>query len=364
MEKTAYLEELKKLVAQEDVLNSARSVSELRQKFEDFLLEEERLKQVALLEAGEPIQDSKELDPIKEEFYEVYRLYQIKRKDADDLRKAVQDENLKAKRTLLSRLEKVVQEEENIGAAFSSYNEIHEAWKATGDIPREKRDEMQSEYSRLREIFFYQVKIYKELKEHDLHRNQQLKSEIIEKIKGLESLTSMKELETQLKALQNEWEEIGPVTDGEWEALKEAYWTNVKKIYEKINAHFDQRRQELVGNIEKKQAIIAETKELLTSSQDLHSVKDWEEKTKVLLSLQSNWKKIGFGTKKENEEVWHTFRGLCDEFFALKKAYFDSLRDESKEFITAKQALIEKAKSFQSNTDWKETSNKLIQLQK
>ncbi|MBU2018804.1 MAG: DUF349 domain-containing protein, partial [Bacteroidetes bacterium] len=322
------------------------------------------LKQVAQLEAGEPLDNNRELDPIREEFFEIFRLFQIRRKDASDLKKEQQLDHLKQKRTLLTRLEKVVKEEENIGAAFTAFNEIHEAWKTTGDIPRDKRDEVQSEYSRLREIFFYQVKIYRELKDHDLHRNQQLKSDIVSKIQNLAALTSMKEIETQLKALQNEWDEIGPVTDGEWESLKEGYWTNVKAIYDKINEHYDQRRKVLTANIDAKKAVIEEAKTLVENSQELASVKEWEAQTKILLTLQEKWKKIGFGSKKENEEVWQEFRGICDQFFSKKKEYFESLREESKDFITAKQKLIDKAIALQGSTDWKETAAQLIRLQK
>ena len=364
MEKTAFVEELKKLVATENALASSKEVSELRSKFEDFLIEEERLKQVAQLEAGEPIDNTRELDPIREEFFEIFRLFQIRRKDAADLKKAQQQEHLNQKRSLLNRLAKVVQEEENIGAAFSAFNEIHEAWKTTGDIPREKRDEVQSEYSRLREVFFYQVKIYRELKDHDLHRNHQLKVEIVAKMKGLLELNSMKDVEVQLKALQNEWEEIGPVTDSEWESLKESYWSNVKAIYAKINDYYDERRKVLSDNISAKKELIQQAQTLLDTSVNFNSIKEWEDQTKELLVLQKNWKSVGIGAKKENEQVWQEFRGVCDQFFAQKKNYFESLREESKEFINRKQKLIEKAIELQNSTDWKDTAAELIRLQK
>ena len=354
MEKTAFVEELKKLVATENALASSKEVSELRSKFEDFLIEEERLKQVAQLEAGEPIDNTRELDPIREEFFEIFRLFQIRRKQ----------EHLNQKRSLLNRLAKVVQEEENIGAAFSAFNEIHEAWKTTGDIPREKRDEVQSEYSRLREVFFYQVKIYRELKDHDLHRNHQLKVEIVAKMKGLLELNSMKDVEVQLKALQNEWEEIGPVTDSEWESLKESYWSNVKAIYAKINDYYDERRKVLSDNISAKKELIQQAQTLLDTSVNFNSIKEWEDQTKELLVLQKNWKSVGIGAKKENEQVWQEFRGVCDQFFAQKKNYFESLREESKEFINRKQKLIEKAIELQNSTDWKDTAAELIRLQK
>lgn len=364
MEKVEFLEQLKELVSQPEVLKISRDVNELKQKFEDFLIEEERLRQVALLEAGEPVEENKEVDPIREEFYELTRVFQMKRKDAVDLKKEVQENNLKEKRALITKLSDVIQNEENIGKAFSAHKEIHEKWRETGDIPREKRDDIQTEYSKLLESFFYNMKIYKELKEHDFHRNEQLKLDIIQQIQALIPLDSMKETETQMKALQNDWDEIGPVREGEWEKIKEAYWSNVKAVYAKINTFYDERRVKLAGNIELKKALIEKTKESIQGTEEITSSKDWEVKTKVVLALQEEWKTIGFGPKKENEEVWKQFRAECDVFFNAKKVFFDKIREESKHLVDGKQKLIDQANALNSSTEWKETANKMIQLQK
>lgn len=364
MEKVAFLENLKQLVDTTDVLKVSREVSELKQKFEDFLIEEERLRQVALLEAGETVEEIKEIDPTREEFFEIHRVFQMKRKDAADLKKEIQENNLKTKRALITRLSDVIQNEENIGKAYNAHKEIHEKWKETGDIPREKRDDIQAEYSRLLESFFYNMKIYKELKEHDLHRNEQLKLEVIQKIQALKSLDSMKETESQLKALQNEWDEIGPVGESEWEKIKEAYWSNVKEIYGKINAFYDERRNLLTENIDQKKALIEKVKETIQGTENYSTIKEWEDKTADLLAIQEEWKHVGFGPKKENEEVWKEFRETCDTFFNAKKEFFNHLREESKHLIDAKQKLIDKANEINASTDWKETANKIIQLQK
>ncbi len=364
MEKVEFLEQLKQLVEKPEVLKVSREVNELKSKFEDFLIEEERLRQVALLEAGEPVEENKEVDPIKEEFYELNRVFQMKRKDAVDLKKEVQENNLKAKRALISQLSEVIQNEENIGKAYNAHKEIHEKWKETGDIPREKRDDIQAEYSKLLESFFYNMKIYKELKEHDIHRNEQLKLEVIQKIQALIPLESMKETETQMKALQNEWDEIGPVREEEWEKIKEAYWSNVKAVYAKINTFYDERRTKLAANIDLKKALIVKTKDAIEGSTELASSKEWEAKTKEILAFQEEWKTIGFGPKKENEEVWKEFRAECDVFFNAKKVFFDKIREESKHLVVAKQKLIDQAKEINSSTEWKDTANKLIQLQK
>ena len=82
MENTDFIERLKELTSSEDVLAVSQELKELRGKFGDYVLEEERKAQVAELEAkerGEVIPESED-DFGKEAFYEVYDAYKIKRK--------------------------------------------------------------------------------------------------------------------------------------------------------------------------------------------------------------------------------------------------------------------------------------------
>lgn len=367
MEKQAFLEELKELVSQENLLSVGRNVNELRTRFDDYILEDERKKQVAVLEAkanGENVEYEREDDPIRNEFYEVYKEFKNAYSSAIEAKKAIQSENLRQKRALIARLKEVIEKEENIGLAFTAYKEIHEAWKLIGEIDREKRAEVQAEYSRLLEDFFYNMKIYRELKEHDFHRNEQVKLEVIAKIQNLLAAESMKEVESSIKTLQNEWDEIGPVNKERWEEIKTKYLEAVRAIYERINVHYDAKRAIQAENIEKKQALLGTTKDLNTSISNLKSVKEWDEATQQLLKIQEAWKLVGFGPKKDNEEIWQLFRAECDTFFAAKKEFFDGLRSEFDAIALKKQQLIEQANALVSSTDWKKTSEQFINLQK
>jgi len=367
MEKMAFLDELKTLTANENVLSVSRDVNELRTRFDDYVLEEERKKQVAVLEAkanGESVEYDREEDPIRNEFYEIYTVFKEKRTVAIDEKNTQQAESLRQKKALISRLKAVIENEENIGVAFGAYKEIHEAWKKVGDIPKEKRDEIQAEYSRLLEDFFYNMKIYRELKEHDLHRNEQVKKGLITKIQDLLTVSNTKEVEKTIKSLQNEWEEIGPVGRDNWEEIKKLYLESVRAIYERINKFHDERRVTLHDNIEKKQILLDKLKSVISTSSELKTTKLWEEKTQEVFEIQNVWKTIGFGPKKENEEIWTLFRAECDVFFASKKEFFDGLRNEFDALAEAKQKLIDQANQLKTSTDWKGAGEQLILLQK
>jgi hypothetical protein len=366
MEKIEFLDRLKNLVSSEDILAVNNEINELKSKFQDFLIEEERKKQVELLETENDRLDQDNLaaeDSIKSEFYEVYNEFKNKKTSFLSAQKLEQESNLRHKKNLIERLRTLIQEEENIGVAVSTYKEIHETWKTIGDIPRDKRQDIQNEYSKLLESFFFNLKIYRELKEHDLKRNSQLKKEIVEKIKTLLQLEQIKEVESAIKSLQNEFDEIGPVVQDEWEQIKTDYWDAVKAIYARIQEFYEGKREELKQNIEKKTALYEEVKVFISSMGEINSSKEWEDKTQELLEYQNRWKAIGFGTKKENEELWQAFRVLCNDFFDQKKAFYDVLKKENNTVAEKKKALIEKANSFRDSKDWKESTQALVKLQ-
>lgn len=367
MENLNFQEQLENLVKAEDLIAIGRDVNALKVQFEDFILEAERLQQVKQLEAQERGEtfDTIDYKSQKENFYSIYKSFQEARKKQKELKSALENENLKQKRLLINRLKEVIEAEENIGSAFNSYKEIHETWKKIGEIPREKRDETQKEYSRLLEIFFYNIKIYRELKDHDYKRNFQLKEDIIFRLKQLRTKNlPVRDLEASLRSLQDEWEEIGPVNNEDWESLKKNYWDSVKTIYEKINSHYEEQRNVLLDNLNKKRALIESLKNIVSGLDSIEKPKDWEAKTNEIIALQEQWKQIGFGPKKENEAVWKEFRSLCDSFFEAKKNFNKSIDNSFKIVADKKRALISEVQQINTSEDWKNTADRIVFLQK
>jgi hypothetical protein len=375
MEDLGFIEKLKELTVKEDLLAVGRDVNDLRGKFEDYILEEERKVQVAEVETQQANTDNSQasgsgfesrqadLTSLKDEFYIVYNAYRERKKSIIEERNSIEAKNLSAKLTLINELREVVNSEENIGAAFASFKKIQDSWKEIGDISRNKRNEVQGEYSRLLEDFFYNIKIYKELKDHDFQRNLKLKGALIDQLKKLNELKSIKDVESKLKVLQNEWNDIGPVKNETWEALKESYWTEVRSVYDKINRFYDDRRAQLRLNLQEKQALLEQTKTLIPEIEKLESAKAWDKMTKRFLEIRAKWKAVGFGPKKQNDAIWKEFRATCDIFFNAKKEFYGVVNDTFDAIATKKKVLIEKAVALKDSNDWKNTAIALKNLQ-
>jgi hypothetical protein len=213
------------------------------------------------------------------------------------------------------------------------------------------------------ETFFYHIKIYRELREHDLHRNQQLKLDVIKRIQALADVENIKDVEQSIKALQNEWDETGPIGNEEWENIKNLYWDAVRAAYTRIQSFYDEKRIEIAENLEKKKSIAQRAAELVEQVK-AEVPKEWKAVTDVLIGLQNEWKTIGFGPRKENEDIWKEFRASCDAFFETKKSFFDTIRSQFDGVAEKKQALIQKLEDIKTSTEWKSATEKIVALQK
>jgi len=374
MEKLGLIDRLKEILAHDDLLPFNKEAHELKAKFAHLLMdnegENEAEKTTDVVDADgeetsteEAVVIAVDIDPLDAEFDALYETFKTRHKGQIEAKKSVEQENLQIKKSLIDRLRKLIQEEENIGVAFATQKEIQDQWREVGDIPRDLRQDIQNDYSRLMEQFYYNIGIYKELRIHDLKRNQQLKEDIIVKLKALSQNQNVQEIETELKVLQHEWEDIGGTQQEVWEELKAQYWSIVKSLYDRIRNHYEAKREVMNKNLEAKRELVVKTEQVLNGVLDSADFSVWEDATQELLKNQETWKTIGFGPRKENEEIWTQFRSLCDKFFESKHAYFKERNKQFDELVSKKKALITKVNELKDSTNWKETTQQIIGFQ-
>jgi hypothetical protein len=356
---------LDELAHQEVVLKDANEFNDLVSEFYKIQEEEERLWEISKLErieAGEkPEAIEKPVFESLEEFRRLSTLFKDKKKIEVNALKEIEKANYDKKKALIAALTDLIQNEENIGRALGRFKDIQDSWKEVGPIPRDKRQEVQKEFSNLVENFRYNINIYKDIKDHDLNRNLKMKKELIENLKALLSLEKIKELEDRLHAYQDEWNNIGGTHQKDWDAIKDEYWATVNAIYEKIHAFYQSRREEQAENLVKKRALIAKALEIADNIPADHKV--WKKNTDALIALQEEWKTIGYGPKEENNKVWKEFRGVCNVFFDKKKEFYGERNEEFDGIKAKKEALIAEVAALRDSTDWKDGTQKIVKIQ-
>lgn len=341
----------------------AHDVRALQREFQkEWTREFENARQAFIEEGGK----AKEFDYPKQaedlRFEELMVQFNRKKKENDAKQAAEQSKNLSIRLDIIARIKDISALSENVGAGIRKLQELQSLWKETGPVASEKYKEVQSEYSKAVEEFYYNLKIYRDLQEHDLKKNFELKSAIIEKIRNIDQVESVKEAERLLKVFRNEWEEIGPVPNEKWEALKAEFKTALDAVYAKIKAFYSAAEEQREENLKLKEELLEKARTILQNAANAGTGK-WNKLTDELLAIQESWKDIGRAIESENERVWSEFRALCDAFFEKKKSFFGELNEKQQEFRKIKNEIIEKAEALMHQTDWQKTSQALIKLQ-
>jgi peptidase E len=272
------------------------------------------------------------------------------------------EKNLTKKNELLDKLRALISAEET-QTSITSLKEIQEEWRKIGPVPAAHTQEIWANYNALVERFYNNRSIYFELKELDRKKNLEAKIEICEKAEGLaESGQTVNALIRELKALHEEFRNIGPVPKEDQEVLWNRFKIASDKIYEKRGEYYKELRERQEQNLEVKIKLaeaIAGFAQFQTSR-----IEEWKQKTAELLELQEKWKQAGGVPQDKGKEISKKFWSACKSFFHNKEVFFKHLEVEKEENLKKKIALCERAEVLKDQTDSSGTATELKNLQK
>jgi hypothetical protein len=301
-------------------------------------------------------------DSVAEQFYALYDRYRARRQQYLEELEQQKKKNLEAKEALLEELRTLVDsEEEQVRTSLDRFNEIQERWKAIGEVPRDKMNDLWQNYHFQIEQFFNKLKINRELRALDQKRNLDQKLTLCERAEELIMEPSVTKAFKGLQDLRAQWKEIGPVPAEQNEEIWQRFQNAANQIDERRKEYYEQRKEEFDNNLLAKQALIDKATEL--TSQRPQNTRQWNDVTAALDELLKVWKTIGPVPREVNEEIWTKFKGMIDRHYAEKKEYFSSIRDEQEVNYQKKVELCLKAEAIAQREDWKKATEELLQLQ-
>lgn len=366
-EKQALVDELKSLLEQ-NVTEVKDKVEGLKTQFYRQYHEEQATLKAAAEEAaaaaGEVLENwQPKLDEVEQQFRELLNTYKAKRAEVAKQLEEEQAQNLLRKENILEQMKTMAEAETaDVMDNLKKMKELQAEWKTIGAVPAPKAQEVWKKYQQYQEQFYDLVKINIELRDLDFKKNLEMKTLLCEAAEKLKENKNIVEASRALQQLHDEWAEIGPVA----RELREDLWNRFKEASSAINkkhqAYFDELHAKEAENLEKKQAIIAKLREIDYAS--FKSNKQWDKALETVQALQAEWRTIGFAPKKQNQAIYDEYRGVCEEFFKAKSAYYKTMRDVFSENLAKKRALIEKAEALKDSEAWSETSAALMELQK
>lgn len=302
------------------------------------------------------------INPLEEELREILNKFKEKRRFEIARAEEEKNENLNKKKKILEDIKALLDSEEDFSAKLPQLKKLQQEWREVGVVPASEVNSLWKNYQLYIENFYDNLKINNELRDYDFRKNLEAKVALCEQAEQLQEEKEILTAFRKLQALHEEWREIGPVS----RENRESIWTRFKNASTVINKrhhdYFDQLRNSELENLEKKKALCEKLESIDLTS--FNTYKEWQAKADEIMAIQEEWKGIGFAPKKDNVTIYERFRTACDNFFKAKNSYYKNAKEQAVVNLNKKIALCEKAESLKDSTDWKQTTDILVQLQK
>ena len=250
----------------------------------------------------------------------------------------------------------------DINETLPIFRELTQEWKNIGKVAPEYANEIWKRYNILQEKFYDLIKINNELREYDFRKNLEQKTTLCEKAEALNNESNIILAFQQLQVLHEEWKNVGPVEKDLRESIWERFKLASSNINKKYQQHFEEIKAKEKENLNRKIALCEAIETIDYSA--LTTFKHWEDATENILKIQENWKTIGFAPRKENIKIYERFRNAYNNFYKQKNQFFKAIKEDFANNLKLKEALCEQVEKIKDNTNWNDTANKIVKLQK
>lgn len=353
----------RKLLKESPVVKIRNQVAQLRSNFEKTTKELENEERQKFIESGEPAElFVPQPDQLQKDFSALLLEYRTKREEERNKQESSREANLKAKYEVIENIKELINRQESLNETFQEFRSLQQKWHEIGQVPQNELHDLWENYHHHVENFYNYIKINNELRDLDLKKNLETKTELCEKAEALLLEPSVVKAFKTLQKYHDFWRETGPVPRDKKDELWERFKTATAKINQRQQEHFESLRHQLTHNLEAKTELCEKAEELLKV--ELKSPKEWEEKSKEIIDLQQVWKTIGFAPKKDNKAIYERFRTACDSFFNKKREFFKNYKTQQSENLQLKTELCIQAEAMMESTDWKKTTQLFIDIQK
>ena len=313
-------------------------------------------------EGGAAEEYAPEPDPEETTFKELMAVIREKRAAIAAALEQEREENYQKKLEIIDKIKALTENPDEINRGYNDFKELQQQWNDIKEVPADKATNLWKTYQQAVEAFYDTLKLSNELRAYDFKKNLERKTALCEAAEALAEETDIIVAFRKLQQLHQDFRETGPVASD----LREQIWTRFKDASTVINKRhqefFEARKQKEEENLTKKTAI-CETIEGF-DLEGLKTFAEWNAISEKITTLQAEWKTIGYAPQKMNTKIFERFRAACDNFFTRKNEYFQTVRENLNQNYALKLELVEKAEALKDSTDWKATTDALVELQK
>ncbi|MCM1291081.1 MAG: DUF349 domain-containing protein [Prevotella sp.] len=288
-------------------------------------------------------------DPMEVKLKELTAEFKEKRSAHLEAEEARLNANVDKAKDILSKMKTLSDDIDNINLNFNNFRELQQQFRDIKEFPPTADTDLWKEYQRAGEEFYDRLKVNRELRDLDFKKNLEAKELLIAEAEKLTEMEDPLQAFNRQKELQIQWREIGPVQ----KELRDEVWNRFREastiIFKRHQDYFAARKAE-ESAAQSRKVDLCEKMEGIDLNQ-INSYTKWEEETRKVIALQSEWKEAGFASRKVNNQLFARFREACDKFFAAKTEYYKAMKAVQSENLAKKTALCEKVEALKESTN-------------
>ena len=301
-------------------------------------------------------------EKIEKEFKLVYNKY---KNEKNILRKKIEEKeerNLKIKKDIIKEIKELTLEVEIKKETYNRFKELQNKWRTTGHVSVRYKNDIWQTYNHFVEVFYDYLRLNNDLRDLDFKKNLNQKIDLCKNAENLINEKSLNKMHEQLQILHEKWKNIGPVHKNERESIWERFKEASKKINKKRNDFYTDLKQKDKEKINLKTDLCNQINDIAKNSFKSHH--DCDIANKEVENIVTKWKAIGRVSKNDNKECWKQLRESLNNFYKERNNFYKERKKENKNIIKIKTQICENAEKLEKNTNWQETSKKIIDLQK
>ncbi|MFT7591828.1 MAG: hypothetical protein ACI9UJ_001757, partial [bacterium] len=181
-------------------------------------------------------------------------------------------------------------------------------WKKIGPVPRAKNEVT---WKAFRKSFntFYDIKsaFFKQIN-NERKANLIIKEDICKRAEEVKDSEDLNFATNELKKLQSEWKDVGPVPDKVSNAMWKRFRAACDTFFERKQKAFEGKKEEETKHLEQKEELITKLSTLLEAGKADSILQD-------LKTIQKEWNQIGFVPIKKKKDLENRYRKVSDEVF-------------------------------------------------
>lgn len=238
---------------------------------------------------------------------------------------------LPKKHELIAQLEALEGSREHPEALATKIKRIQDEWRSLSKGAKDQDQELWEKFHELAQKVYQPCRDYfaeqANIRQRNLAACKQLVAQLQDYLVNYDwAAANWKDVEKVMRVARQEWRNYTPTERAATQPVLAEFDAALAAIQQKLH-------DEYARNAQLKKQLIAQAQELV-------GLDDSRKATDEVKQLQARWQTIGASLRKEEQQLWHEFRDVCDAVFAKRNQQSAEFKAELEANLAAAKALV------------------------